>query len=60
MNFYETEEKKRRLKKKYIICNNCHSSGKILINNSLIHVKCNCRKLDNLRTHDFIDYYINH
>ena len=28
--------------------------------NNLIHVKCNCRKLGNLRINDFIDYYINH
>jgi len=61
-NFYPTEERKRKLKKKYIMCNNCHYSCKfsININNNLIHVKCNCRKLDNLRTHDFIEYYINY
>ena len=60
-NFYPTEERKRKLRKKYIICHNCHSSAKFSINetNNLIHVKCNCTKLNNLRTHDFIDYYIN-
>ena len=61
INFYPTEERKKKLKKKYIICNHCHSSAKIkLLFNNLIHVKCNCRKLGNLRINDFIDYYINH
>lgn len=61
INFYPTEERKKKLKKKYIICNHCHSSAKIkLLFNNLIHVKCNCRKLGNLRINDFIDNYINH
>ena len=57
-NFYPYKENKKKLKKRFYICKNCESSPKItFVGNNLLNLKCDCNKLNNLRTNDFIEFY---
>ena len=58
MNFYQyNETKKKRIKRKYFICDYCHASPKFSFNDNKLHVKCKCKKLDELLISDFIKKY---
>ena len=58
---YENENRKRKLKNRYFICQYCHSSPKVsFINFNLLQINCDCKKIINLRPNDFIDHYTIH
>ena len=58
--FYPKIEKKKKLKNKYFFCKYCHSSIKFtFIENNLLKIKCDCKKVRNIRINDFIEHYSN-
>ena len=57
-DFYPKEESKKKSKSKYFICNNCYSSPKFSFTfYNLLNIKCDCKKVINIRTNDFIARY---
>ena len=61
MDFYKDDgSKKKRLKRRYFMCDYCYTSPKFLFKANKLHVKCNCKKLDNLSISDFIAKYTTH
>ena len=55
---YSNEERKRKLKNRFLSCSICHSSPKIsFLHDFLLRVSCDCKKLINIRTSDFIEHY---
>ena len=58
---YPNEERKRKLKNRYLLCDICDSSPKIsFLHDYFLRVSCDCKKLINIRTSDFIDHYTCH
>jgi len=60
INFYNcsNEYKTKKVKNRYFICQYCHSSPKVsFINFNLFQIKCDCKKIINLRPSDFINCY---
>ena len=56
--FYPKVELKKKLKNRYFFCKHCHSSPKFSFTfNNLLKIKCDCKKIINIRTNDFIDNY---
>ena len=61
MDFYKDDgTKKKRLKSRFFICDYCHASPKFSFNGNKLHVKCDCKKLDELLISDFIEKYTTH
>ena len=61
MEFYKDDgTKKKKLKSRYFICDYCHNSPKFSFIRNKLHVKCNCKKLDELLISDFIERYTTH
>ena len=55
---YPNEERKRKLKNRFLFCCLCYSSPKIsFLHDNLLRVSCDCKKLINIRTSDFIEHY---
>lgn len=58
IQFYQDNGTKRKKRKsKYFICDYCYASPKFSFNGNKLHVKCNCKKLDELLISDFIQKY---
>ena len=61
MRFYPPDENRiKKIRNRYFICHYCHSSPKFSFSDNKLHVKCECRKLDDLFISDFIAKYTTH
>lgn len=60
-DFYKVCGTKRlKLKNRYFICDYCYTSPKFSFKGNKIHLKCDCKKLDELIISDFIRKYTTH
>ena len=61
MEFYKDDgTKRKKLKRRYFICDYCFTSPKFSFIINKLHVKCDCKKLDQLLISDFIEKYTTH
>ena len=58
--YYEDGKRLKKIRNRYFICHYCHSSPKFTFIDNKLHVKCDCKKLDELIISDFIEKYTTH